>query len=196
MNKNLIFLFCTLLAMSSCTTTPKDGAESNTTEGTESQSGNKGKAAKVDKSQQMTDDYIIARVNSIYEAVFDEYNKAEEAESIPQSSPDEEYCSEDWNKTLMEVAEYDQQHNPDDIGFFDADYWVMGQDFSELSVSDIKAVKHDKENAVVELILHNGGSPTQVRLNLVYERGDWQIDNFIDIDNDLDWKKEMKDYLK
>ena len=31
---------------------------------------------------------------------------------------------------------------------------------------------------------------------LVNERGDWYIDTFIDLDNDLNWKKEMEDYLK
>ena len=93
--------------------------------------------------------YIPSRVKSIYEDVFSEYNEASENESIPQHSPDEKYCSEDWNKTLLQVQEYDQQHNPDDIGFFEADYWVMGQDFTDLSVSDVNLVKHEGNNAEV-----------------------------------------------
>ncbi len=196
MKKSILFFVCILLAMGSCTTGSKDNSDNETTEQGTDKNGSKGQTAKVDKSTQMTDDYIIGRVGNIYDAVFEEYNKAEEDESIPQSSPDEKYCSEDWNKTVMDVSDFDQQHNPDDIGFFEADYWVMGQDCEELSVSDIKVISHDKDNAVVELTLHNFGESTHIRLEMKYERNDWQIDNFIDVDNDFDWKKEMKEYMK
>ncbi len=152
--------------------------------------------ASVPAGDRQSDTYIISRVQAIYDDVLAEYNKADEEETVPPNSPDEKYCSKEWNEWLVKVQEYDQANNPDDIGFFDADYWVMGQDFSDLSVSDIQVMKHDGDKAVVELKLHNSGNTTQVSLDLSFERGDWFIDNFKDLSYDLDWKDSMKDYLK
>ena len=143
-----------------------------------------------------SDEYILSRVQSIYADVFAEYNKAAEDETIPQSTPDEKYCSDDWNKTLLEITEYDQQNNPDEPGFFDADYWVMGQDFGDLSVSDFQLVEHDGNQAKVKFDLHNFGHVSPIRVDLKFERGDWFIDDFYEIGNEYDWKKEMKDYMK
>ncbi len=143
-----------------------------------------------------SDEYIISRVLSIYADVFAEYNKAAEDESVPPHSPDEKYCSDDWNKALLEVTEYDQQNNPDDIGFFDADYWVMGQDFGDLSVSDVEILEHKGNEAKVKFNLHNFGQVSPIQLDLRFERGDWFIDDFYEIEHGFDWKKEMRDYMK
>ena len=35
-----------------------------------------------------------------------------------------------------------------------------------------------------------------VRLDLQFERGDWFIDDFYEIDHEYDWKKDMKEYVK
>ena len=150
------------------------------------------------KKAPKTEEAVLARVNAIYTDVFGEYNEADLQESIPQSSPDEKYCSSDWNKILGKVADFDSVNNPDDIGFFDADYWVMGQDFHELSISDVqlKDKSDDGNKATVEFKLHNCGEVTTVDVDMVYEKDNWFIDNFIDVDNDIDWKQEMLDYLK
>jgi len=34
-----------------------------------------------------------------------------------------------------------------------------------------------------------------VRVNLIYEGGEWKVDDLTDLSNDLDWKKSMKEYL-
>ena len=153
-------------------------------------------AATTSNADRKSDEYIISRVQAIYDDVFAEYNKAAEDESIPQNSPDEKYCSDDWNKALLEVTEYDQQNNPDEIGFFDADYWVMGQDFGDLSVSDLKVTEHEGNQAKVEFNLHNFGHVAPIRIDLQFERGDWFIDDFYDIEHEYDWKKDMREYLK
>ena len=64
------------------------------------------------------------------------------------------------------------------------------------SASDFNLVEEKGDKAIVEFNLHNCGSITKVRLEMVRERGDWFIDNFIDLDNAINWKEEMKDYLK
>ena len=59
------------------------------------------RAATSSNADRKSDEYIISRVQAIYDDVFAEYNKAAEDESIPQNSPDEKYCSDDWNKALL-----------------------------------------------------------------------------------------------
>ncbi len=150
----------------------------------------------ISKENRQNKEYLISRVKQIYKDVFQYYNDSIDNESIPQNSPDENYCTKGWNTILAKVSEFDQIHNPDDIGFFDADYWVMGNDYMDLSVSDIEVVSFEKDKAKVELNLHNCGSITRVRLDMKFVNGNWFIDNFIDVSNDIDWKKEMEDYVK
>jgi len=196
MRKTFMYFVAALLAISCGRSGSQPTASGSTPASGDASTTMQAASAPVDKSQQQTDEYILQRVEKIYADVFAEYNTADENETMPQSSPDEKYCSEDWNKLLLRVIDFDQQHNPDDIGFFEADYWVMGQDFHELSISNLQLTHHDGDEAEVEFDLHNSGSVTRVRLELEYERGNWYIDNFIDVTYGLDWKDDMEDYLK
>ena len=89
----------------------------------------------------------------------------------------------------------------EEIGFFDADYWVMGQDFDEenLHATDFvleKLLLDDTPwRAVVTLKLQNYGTKP-VRVDLVMEDGVWKVDDLTDLSYDLDWKKSMKEYLE
>ena len=77
----------------------------------------------------------------------------------------------------------------------DVDHWIMGQDWGELSVSDVRVASMTDSTATVELNLHNLGNVNLVRLDMIVENGAWRIDNFIDVKNDFDWKTRMKEYL-
>jgi hypothetical protein len=103
------------------------------------------------------------------------------------------YCSKDWNAMLAAIAEADKDK---DMGFFDADYWVMGQDYQDISADNIKVERQTEQEATAMLDLHNCGNVIQVRLSLVLEDGQWMIDNFEDVSNGLDWKQAMKEYLE
>lgn len=199
MKYNIYYLLFVLLLAVSCGKKDNSGEATNNEQSTEATS-NDPSASRMDfKGDRKSDEYIKARVAFIYEHVFAEsYNDEEENEIDFQDmpSPDEKYCTKDWNELLAKIYDYDSVNNPDDIGYFDADYWIMGQDGQDLSVSDIEVVKHEGDNAVVGLRLHNSGNSIKVNLDLKYERDDWFIDNFTDVDNNLDWKKDMKDYLK
>ena len=60
----------------------------------------------------------------------------------------------------------------------DYDHWVVGQDIDQKWSYKIKDIKDIKEaEATVELTIHNFKNQ-HVILNLVYERGDWYVDNF------------------
>ena len=144
---------------------------------------------------------LVARVKHIYNKVFAVYARAENDLSVLNDTNfDGLYCSDDWNQTVAKVTEKDSK-NDDEIGFFDADYWVMGQDFSELSISDVAVESINGSRATVVMMLHNCGSATPVRLTMVYERGNWFIDDFFeDYDasgpDTASWKNSMLNYLK
>jgi len=106
------------------------------------------------------------------------------------------YCSTDWNNTVKKINEKDMAS--DDIGFFEADYWVMGQDAGDYYADNFKIVpsdSNDPHHTSVDLDLHNLGNITKVRLEMVKEENSWKIDNFIDQTNNMNWKKQMIDYL-
>lgn len=145
---------------------------------------------------------VINRVYEIYSVVYTIYNawaSGDTTVSLMEYDFDSEYCSRDWNHMVARVDAYDNNHEEIEMGFFDADYWVMGQDAQDLSISDVNLVSFQGDKAVVEFDRENCGSTSHVRLEMVYEDGEWKIDNFIDVNpefGDLNWKANMKDYLK
>jgi len=174
--KKIICLIATLMALYSCstqvTTAEKDGQAADT-------------AA------------VVQRVNDIYARVLDVYgNSSTPSELISSTSLDSLYCSADWNEWVARVNDYDRQHGDDGMmGFFEADYWIMGQDWQDLAVSDVMVKELTDSTATVQLNLHNCGNVIPVRLEMALAGGVWKIDNFIDLANNLDWKAEMKEYL-
>jgi hypothetical protein len=140
--------------------------------------------------------YALETVQEVYEAVGQAYSS--EDWQTQSNELDKKFCSKDWNTTVKSVIEKDNQ-NPDEMGFFDADYWVMGQDFSKkIYATDLNLEKLLMDDtpweAAVTLKLHNF-SEIPVRVNLIYEGGEWKVDDLTDLSNDLDWKKSMKEYL-
>ena len=114
---------------------------------------------------------------------------------ITMPNLDSLYCSQDWNEWVGRVNEFDKQHNDGMVGFFDADYWIMGQDWQDLGVSDVAVTAMTDSTATVALNLHNCGSVTPVRLEMVKEADEWRIDDFISNEPAIDWKASMKEYL-
>ncbi len=140
--------------------------------------------------------YALETVQEVYEAVGQAYSS--EDWQTQSNELDKKFCSKDWNATVKAVIEKDNQ-TPEEMGFFDADYWVMGQDFSKkIYATDLNLEKLLMDDtpweAAVTLKLHNF-SEIPVRVNLIYEGGEWKVDDLTDLSNDLDWKKSMKEYL-
>jgi len=140
--------------------------------------------------------YALETVQEVYEAVGQAYSS--EDWQTQSNELDKKFCSKDWNATVKSVIEKDNQ-TPEEMGFFDADYWVMGQDFSKkIYATDLNLEKLLMDDtpweAAVTLKLHNF-SEIPVRVNLIYEGGEWKVDDLTDLSNDLDWKKSMKEYL-
>lgn len=156
----------------------------------------------VANQQELLRQDVVNRVYEIYRAVFNVYNawsKNDAAVDLTNYDFDSEYCSRDWNDIVTRVSEYDNSHDEIEIGFFEADYWVMGQDVDELSISNVRLIDLKQDKALVEFNLTNCGSVSLVRLEMVQEDGEWKIDNFIGVNRyygDINWKADMKDYLK
>lgn len=134
---------------------------------------------------------VKQRVEAIYKTVFAAYNKAAGTEaSVPDF--DVRFCSKAWNDTKRKVEKIQERG---DEPFFDADYWVMGQDFSnDLHITDVKVVNISNTKATVNLKVHNFGHATPVTLKMVSERGNWYIDTIIS--EGWDVKEGMKEYIK
>ena len=142
---------------------------------------------------------VVSQVRDIYAAVFKVYNEEDSLRNLGllderRNEFNTLYCSTEWNEAFNKVEEIHRLLN----GRWERDYWIMGDRWHNLSISDIKVVSMDEDKAVVEFQLHNSDSaqPVQpVRLIMVKENGIWKIDTFID-QAGSDWKKEMQVIIK
>ncbi|MBR4730368.1 MAG: DUF3828 domain-containing protein [Prevotella sp.] len=146
------------------------------------------------KSDSADPELITDRVNAIYAAVAEAYP---EINDITPSNDqlDDAYCTSEW-KTLVQMVNSKDAENMGRGGFFDADYWIMGQDWGKITISGLKVDVKDNTHANAFFTLHNLGSQTKVQLELVFEHGEWLIGNFIDETHKMDWKKSMMLYLE
>ena len=174
MNKLLAITLMALMGLTACTASTGGGSE----------------AAQV----ALDTSAVIQRVEEIYAGVFDVYNNTSDL-GMPDKGLDSLYCSRDWNNALTAVAEHDKKLS-DSMGYWEADYWIMGQDWQDLAISDVRVTRLADTTATVELNLHNCGDVKAVRLEMVQEDGMWKIDDFIDLKTSCDWKADMKEYIQ
>ena len=171
-----------------------------------SQSENAGTPNLKDSANQIADaEAVQQRVQEIYSDVFKEYNLEDSLRNLdmldgPGASTrrgdfNRNYCSREWNDLSRQIREIDSLYHADELGFWEADYWIMGQDWHQLSISDIEVLNVSPTQADVKFMLHNLGEAKPVALILVKEDGIWKIDNFKDLNIDMDWKRAMKEYV-
>lgn len=171
-----------------------------------SQSENAGTPNLKDSANQIADaEAVQQRVQEIYSDVFKEYNLEDSLRNLdmldgPGASArrgdfNRNYCSREWNDLSRQIREIDSLYHADELGFWEADYWIMGQDCHQLSISDIEVLNVSPTEADVKFMLHNLGEAKPVALILVKEDGIWKIDNFKDLNIDMDWKRAMKEYV-
>ena len=105
-----------------------------------------------------TKDYIAQRIDTIY-----------------KYKDNSRFCSQRY---LALDAEASQLSDELDELYIDSDHWIVGQDIDpqwHYRVEKIVAVSDSI--ATVELVVHNF-SDQKVVLDLLYERGDWYVDDF------------------
>lgn len=149
---------------------------------------------------------VKQRVEEIYGEVFKEYNREDSLRNLDQlEGPGayarrgefcKNYCSQEWNDLVSQIADIDSMYHSDELGFWEADYWIMGQDWHQLSISDVEVLSVTPAQAAVEFKLHNLGNANPVIVLLVKENGIWKIDDFKDMGSNLDWKHSMQEYVK
>ena len=189
--KKIILSCCIIMALTGCGN--KDKANiiplGNDAPPVEEISVNNGQKADSADPEVITD-----RVNAIYAAVAEAYP---EINDITPSNDqlDDAYCTSEW-KTLVQMVNSKDAENMGRGGFFDADYWIMGQDWGKITISGLKIDVKDNTHANAFFTLHNLGSQTKVQLELVFEHGEWLIGNFIDETHKMNWKKSMVQYLE
>ncbi len=137
---------------------------------------------------------VKARVEEIYGKICESYNAAQ-YDTNKLLPVEETYCSEAWKAQSAEVRRIDESR-PDELGLWDYDYWIQGQDWQRLSFKDVKVRDVTKgRTAHAELTLHNSGD-NNVRLTLVWERGNWYIDDLFDDSNPLGIRKAQTEYIR
>ena len=153
-----------------------------------------------------SEEYLKQRVQSIYANVTLFYNRLDSlrqtGEGEPTSWPDFDslYCSDDWNSKVAAVTAIDEQHEGMQ-GFFEWSYWTCAQDFGFMFASDVEVIDKTGNQGTVSLTLHNGDMAVPLLLSMVYEKGDWQIDEITNSWNHhpdypyYEWKHEMQQYI-
>ena len=148
---------------------------------------------------------VVERVQEIYGAVFKVYNEADSLRNLDIDSMNDVYerradfeanfCSNEWNTLLKKVNEIDSLYHQNEMGFWDFDYWIMGQDWHKLSISDVKFVERIGPWAEVDLKLHNFDKVTPLCLLMKLEDGTWRIADFVDLETGAGLKEDMKNYI-
>ena len=157
-------------------------------------------------SEQLTATEVQNRVRDIYKAVFKVYNEEDSLRNLDIQMENgvfenlgrfnKDYCSKEWNLLLAKVNEIDSLNHEGELGFWEFDYWIMGQDWHNLSISDIEVQNVAENEATVQLKLHNFDSVQTMDLLLVKEDGSWKIDDFKQADGDMDLKRAMQQYIE
>ena len=123
--------------------------------------------------------YIRQRLDTIYGDIRQRVtNETDENHPYmgPGFNPDSAYCSSRYYSLLKQALALADETG--DI-VFDYDHWVCGQDFSEDWNYQIQKVYDITDStALANVTAINFGNKHDVTLSLLFERGDWYIDEF------------------
>ncbi len=136
-------------------------------------------------------------LRAVYAEVFAWYAKAESDFSLLARKPDFEarFMSSGYNALYRRVlAADDVAAGRGEIGFFDSDHWVCGQDFQSLAASVGKVSQSGPGKCAAEVVVTNCGTRTPLTVDLVKEGGTWKIDDLRTESGSE--KARMREYLK
>ena len=151
-------------------------------------------SVKSEMALQLEREALMARVKAIYNLVKQETIYM--GGSVDNDLLDKSFCSKSWNKLLMAVRS--KEHNTGTL-FFEVNKWTMAYDsdlvsFDEFEVQDLN-MDTDEMTAVVNFTVYTSDTYTPARIELVYEDGNWKIDNFYHLKYGLNLRSQMWDYL-
>lgn len=138
---------------------------------------------------------VLERVKCIYGLIKQETTYL--GGSVDNDWLDKAFCSKRWNDLLMAVRRKEFQTNS---LFFEVNRWTMAYDsnlisFDEFEVADCFIGSNENKIASVNFTVYTSDSYTPVRVELVYEDGQWKIDNFYHLKYMLNLRESMYQYL-
>ena len=138
---------------------------------------------------------VLERVRSIYSLIKQECTYL--GGSVDNDYLDKSFCSKRWNDLLMAVRRKEYQTNS---LFFEVNRWTMTYDsnlisFDEFEVADCYIGPDNDKTATVNFTVYAADSYTPVRIELVYEDGQWKIDNFYHMKYMLNLRQSMYRYI-
>ncbi len=159
--------------LAACTNRDKDASKTvvNTT----------ARANVLSSQEDNTDAGAKQALKAIYSDVFSWYAKAEKDISILNKMPDfnAKYMSANYRNVLRQVTAKDKDCEEEGmVGFFDYDHWVCGQDFQNLSMDILNMSQPNADTRRFEVDITNLGLKKRIGIDLVYENGQWKIDDF------------------
>ncbi len=138
---------------------------------------------------------VLERVRSIYSLIKQECTYL--GGSVENDWLDKSFCTKRWNSLLMSVRRKEFLTNS---LFFEVNRWTMTYDsnlisFDEFEVADCRIDADNKKTATVNFTVYAQDTYTPVRIELVFEDGQWKIDNFYHMKYFLDLRQSMCQYL-
>ena len=117
---------------------------------------------------------VEKRVNEMYGNVVSEYLKRNFSVKF-----DSLYYSEDFYRLDRQIGDIENQLGEPIV--HDADDWICAQDLDKDLSAKVNSVKmRGNKKALVTVIIHNCGHDFEQNLTVVYERGNWFIDDMYD----------------
>ena len=138
---------------------------------------------------------VLERVKCIYGLIKQECTYL--GGSVDNDWLDKSFCTKRWNDLLMAVRRKEFLTNS---LFFEVNRWTMTYDsnlisFDEFEVEDCFIGPNNEKTATVNFTVFAADTYTPVRVELVYEDGQWKIDNFYHMKYMLDLRQSMCQYI-
>ena len=137
---------------------------------------------------------VLERVQNIYSLIKQECTYM--GGSTDSDLLDKAFCSESWNQLLMAVR---RQENLTNTLFFEVNHWALSHDtelvnFDEFQVRNL-VISEDEKRAQVDFTVYEPDNYIPARIELVFEDGQWKIDNFYHLKYMFNLRERMWEFL-
>ena len=137
---------------------------------------------------------VLERVQTIYSLIKHECTYL--GGSTDSDLLDKTFCSKSWNQLLMAVRRQEYLTN---TLFFEVNHWTMSHEgdlvsFEEFEVRNL-VFSDEEKRAQVDFTVYEAHSYIPARIELVYEDGQWKIDNFYHLKYMFNMRERMWQFL-
>ena len=138
-------------------------------------------------------------ISDVYSEAYIKYRLQKICDEIPSLNEDalvRRYFSESFKELYNAVIREDEKEAQEgNVGFFNFVFWTGGQDgdLQSVTVLEVRKTTETYASATVQDLItfgENDESKSSKQLNLVFENGDWYIDDF------NSYRFRMEEYLK